>query len=216
MSSDIRSGDVVICVDDRANLGGKISDRQSQYIKASRYYRVIGIGFTKRGPGFSLQDVKSPADGFWYEARFRKIPPADEQFTQQMRACRPVRDLALLGTPPTLKQRKTAMLEELPALPATVSPGGREIWDWADRLSNEVHRRARIRELTAQIALFECGDCKRWMTRQCPKEVHDNRAGRSRGPSMKGLICGSFNECTSSLSIREKRRADLLATGPRP
>lgn len=78
----------------------------------------------------------------------------------------------------------------MPPLPRNVSPDGREIWDWAAKLSEATQRAQKIRELRADILRRprECGSCQKWMTRSCPKE--HNAGGRTRGPSMKAPICG--------------------------
>ena len=53
----------------------------------------------------------------------------------------------------------------LPQLPREVSPDGREIWDWAAKLSDAVHRADRARNLRADIAGIQrkCGSGTRWM-----------------------------------------------------
>ena len=35
-----------------------------------------------------------------------------------------------------------------------------------------------------------CGDCRLWMTRQCPREANVN--GWNKGPSMSAAICDKF------------------------
>lgn len=35
-----------------------------------------------------------------------------------------------------------------------------------------------------------CGDCKLWMTRECPKEKNVN--GRNYGPSVNDIVCELF------------------------
>ena len=93
-------------------------------------------------------------------------------------------------------------------LPQHVSPDGRELWDWAGRLSEHVHREDRLRKLRARIAPIgtRCGDCDKWMKSSlCPQERNVN--GYTRGPSCEGLKCAQFVEAGSATRLR----ADLLA-----
>jgi hypothetical protein len=95
-----------------------------------------------------------------------------------------------------------------PQLPCEISPDGGEIWDWASRFSEHIHRQARIRELAADIARSGCGDCKNWMkSRECPKEHNVN--GYSRGPSRNAPICSLFVEEPRTAELRQKRRDEL-------
>jgi hypothetical protein len=83
---------------------------------------------------------------------------------------------------------------KLPALPENISPDGREVWDWASRLSDATQKAHEIRELQSKIRRMqnECGSCSLWMTSSCPREVHDNRRGRSSGPSCSAIKCSNF------------------------
>lgn len=100
--------------------------------------------------------------------------------------------------------RKKQSLE----LPAQVSPDGHEIWDWAARFGNALHRQARIAELNAQIRKVRCGDCAHWMkSRVCPRERNVN--GWNRGPSCEDMPCGIFSEDPQSAKLRDERRAEL-------
>lgn len=85
-------------------------------------------------------------------------------------------------------------MSTIPQLPSEISPDGREIWDWAARLSAQAHRADEIRRLSTQIrnAETQCGGCAYWMTRQCPREQHSNKTGRSTGPSSQSLKCVEF------------------------
>lgn len=85
------------------------------------------------------------------------------------------------------------MSEDL-RLPQEISSDGREIWDWAARLSQATARAHRCRELSKAIreAENECGSCTKWMTDACPRERHDNKLGRKVGPSCKSLKCNEF------------------------
>lgn len=40
-----------------------------------------------------------------------------------------------------------------------------------------------------QAQFRRCGGCLFWMTKRCPREVHDNTAGHSRGPSSLEGAC---------------------------
>ncbi len=79
-------------------------------------------------------------------------------------------------------------------LPREISPDGKEIWDWATRLSKRVHTVQRLREIDADLAGIRagrCGDCDHWMkSRECPREANAN--GMSRGPSMNAPKCGEY------------------------
>ena len=102
-------------------------------------------------------------------------------------------------------------------LPAEISPDGREIWDWAAKLSDIAQRRDDAHKLAIRIRNMEttCGSCSRWMTRSCPGERHDNKKGRSVGPSSMSPKCGQFD--MDSLTRRElgpaqEKLAALTAT----
>lgn len=97
-------------------------------------------------------------------------------------------------------------MSEAPKLPAQVSLDGHELWDWAARFSEHVHRQEKIRQLKSRLAVIgtRCGDCDLWMkSSQCPREHNVN--GRSQGPSMNDCICGQFRKDADA----EKRRSDL-------
>lgn len=68
------------------------------------------------------------------------------------------------------------------------------IFDWAEALGKSVRLSNEISALREKIRIERdcCGSCIHWMTRACPREKHDNMTGRSRGPSMVSLKCGSF------------------------
>jgi hypothetical protein len=97
-------------------------------------------------------------------------------------------------------------VERAPQIPTSISPDGREIWDWAAKLSDHVHRQDKIRRLTADLAGIglRCGDCDKWMkSRECPRERNEN--GRQRGPSMNEPKCRQFVED----SFAKRHRAEL-------
>ena len=99
----------------------------------------------------------------------------------------------------------------LPQLPREVSSDGREIWDWAAKLSDAVHRADRARNLRADIAGIQgrCGSCAKWMTKACHLERNVN--GYSRGPSANDPKCGGFAMKAGSADLLEKWSAELVA-----
>ena len=108
----------------------------------------------------------------------------------------------------------------VPKLPTEISPDGREIWDWAAKLSAQVHRADEIKRLTQQIknAETQCGSCTHWMTRQCPREQHSNKTGRSTGPSSQSLKCEKFAMPQWQAKELDAAKAELLSltTGATP
>lgn len=99
-------------------------------------------------------------------------------------------------------------MSNVPPLPTEISSDGKEIWDWASRLSDQVAKAHKTRTLIAQIVELKttCGSCNLWMTRSCPREVHDNRKGRSSGPSCRAIKCEKF--VMSSLNARTLVQAE--------
>lgn len=102
----------------------------------------------------------------------------------------------------------------LPALPTEISGDGREVWDWAAKLSDRAHTVDQIKRLDEQArnARNTCGSCAQWMTRACPREKHSNQTGRSAGPSCKAAKCASFNITASaekSAASAEAQAAEL-------
>ena len=82
-----------------------------------------------------------------------------------------------------------------PEFPETMSPDGREVWDWAGKMPEYTYNIHKRRELWAEIVKCGtvCGDCDKWMkSRSCPREHNVN--GMSRGPSMNDSICPEFVE----------------------
>lgn len=97
-----------------------------------------------------------------------------------------------------------------PELPKHVSSDGREIWDWAAKLSEHTQRLHQMRLLRQDIAEIGqgCGCCDKWMkSRECPRERNVN--GRNHGPSMKGRVCSQYVEKPSSTARREELKAKL-------
>lgn len=83
----------------------------------------------------------------------------------------------------------------MPSLPSDISPDGREIWDWAGRLSKATQLAHDIRETQTKIRKLAttCGDCDKWMkSSECPAEKNVN--GRNHGPSSQALKCAQFKE----------------------
>ncbi len=98
------------------------------------------------------------------------------------------------------------MKVDMPLLPEHVSANGQEIWGWAHRMSEAMHRVHKIRDLQNGIARVgtRCGDCDKWMkSSQCPAEKNVN--GMSRGPSSEAFKCSQFVETATA----SKRRVDL-------
>ena len=85
-------------------------------------------------------------------------------------------------------------MAEIPTLPREISPNGKEVWDWASRLSDSAQRAHEIVTLRRKIRNMEnqCGSCAHWMTSSCPREMHSNKTGRSTGPSSQALKCSTF------------------------
>lgn len=98
-------------------------------------------------------------------------------------------------------------MSEIPKIPTEISTNGQEVWDWADRFSDHVHRLDRMRQLRVAIAEIDtvCGGCEKWMTRACPRETNVN--GWNKGPSCKSLKCAEYEE----KSWDAKRRTELQA-----
>ena len=96
--------------------------------------------------------------------------------------------------------------------PSEISSDGREIWDGAARLSAKARRADEVRRwLSQQIknAETQCGSCAHWMTRQCPREQHSNKTGRSAGPSSQSLKCNEFAMTAYQAKSLEAAKAKL-------
>jgi hypothetical protein len=98
-------------------------------------------------------------------------------------------------------------MSQAPRLPQEISPDGREVWDWAGRMSYHVQRLHRSREVWDAIVAGEsqCGSCSKWMTGACPREVQDNRRGHTVGPSCKAMKCDQF-----AMNSYDRKRIDGL------
>lgn len=94
MGEDFKVGDVVVCVDDGRDMRGNLRApvQRSKSLRRGHIYRIAWVGMTRaRVFGVKLLDDPAAAFGAWAADRFRKLPKADEQFTADMRACRPHR-----------------------------------------------------------------------------------------------------------------------------
>ena len=98
----------------------------------------------------------------------------------------------------------------IPPIPQQISNDGREIFDWANNLSNVITKQNRINELkTAIHKPSTCGACKKWMCSSlCPREVHQKN-GRYIGPSMNDAICNLFEEKAYDTERRKKLQEEL-------
>lgn len=96
----------------------------------------------------------------------------------------------------------------IPQLPEKVSNDGREIWEWAGKMSEYLYRQTRSIELREQISCIgKCGDCCKWMTKSCPREI--NVKGRLKGPSMNAIICNQYIEKQISSELRNELQKQL-------
>lgn len=93
--SGIDVGDLVVCI---SNPTGSDEEHtlwvEGEFIRVGASYRVLeacefwdgGLGLLFEGDPGNVDD-----DSAWDIVHFRKIESADEQFTEQIRACRPIR-----------------------------------------------------------------------------------------------------------------------------
>ena len=112
---------------------------------------------------------------------------------------------------PLLRTERGEPMTPIPKPPSEISSDGREIWDWAARLSAQAQRADEVRRLSQQIknAETQCGSCAHWMTRQCPREQHSNKTGRSAGPSSQSLKCNEFAMTAYQAKSLEAAKAKL-------
>lgn len=101
--------------------------------------------------------------------------------------------------------------EQMKAELVEISSDGREVFDWASRLSDRIHRADEIKRVAQQIrnAETQCGGCAYWMTSSCPRETHSNKSGRSTGPSSQAFKCSKFEMTRSTTASLEAARARL-------
>lgn len=107
----------------------------------------------------------------------------------------------------------------VPLPPQEISSDGREVWDWALRLSEYTQRIQRARELRKAISDCEntCGSCTKWMTDACPRESRDRLGRKVGGPSCNAVKCGQFvmqqYDVKRLAGLRSEYDAILKATG---
>lgn len=91
-----------------------------------------------------------------------------------------------------------------------ISNDGREIWDWAGRLGEQLELQARAQELRRAVSRVEstCGSCALWMTRGCPME-RPAGWGRYTGPSGDAKKCGAFEMSSGSAKSLDYAKAEL-------
>lgn len=97
-------------------------------------------------------------------------------------------------------------------LPTEISSDGREIWDWAARVAKYDGLIRQERHLLNQIhaTANKCGSCTKWMTRECGREVHDNKTGRWKGPHMNEHICRQFTISSHATTLSDTWTAELV------
>lgn len=98
----------------------------------------------------------------------------------------------------------------IPNLPQNISNDGREIFDWATKLSNQVAKVSRINELKNALCKSKlCGSCKHWMcSSDCPNEKLQ-RNGHYVGPSMNSNSCDKYVEKEWDKNNRIKLESEL-------
>lgn len=104
-------------------------------------------------------------------------------------------------------------VERMVRQPAEISPDGREVWDFAERLSGRVHTLDEIARLEKQVhnARNTCGSCTAWMTNGCPRENRDKRTGRKQGPSAMAIKCDRFSISASYAASAAKAEEKIAA-----
>lgn len=105
------------------------------------------------------------------------------------------------------------MVDKALSLSDRISNDGQEIWDWAAKLGGWAERQQQKRDLRQKIVNMqnECGSCRHWMTRACPREKHNNQTGRSVGPSSRAMKCAEFSMNASDAAQLAKAQAKLEA-----
>jgi len=97
MGEDIRAGDVVVCINARpAWIVAEPALSAFKRLEQGRFYRVERWGQNDSGKtgidiGVPNSDLWGGFADIWPAQCFRKLPPASEEFTEQMRACRPAK-----------------------------------------------------------------------------------------------------------------------------
>lgn len=105
-----------------------------------------------------------------------------------------------------------AMSREHLEIPERISPNGQELWEWAGRFSEHIHRVDRQRRLQQQLRELqrECGSCRLWMTRECSREAPNGLTGYSKGPSMSAPICSQFVMSAASVASQRVWESELV------
>lgn len=88
-------GEVVVCVDNEPDW----HDPKADLLVVGRFYRIGAIGPGKNGAtalAFRAPELRSDVNRGWAfrSTRFRKLPKADQSFTDMIRACKPVKEPA--------------------------------------------------------------------------------------------------------------------------
>lgn len=88
-------GEVVVCVDDRLNPDfGPSRLRRGKFYKVARIGAICNNSVFGRGGTLFLEEVPSESLSGFSAKRFRKLPKADQSFTDMIRACKPVKEPA--------------------------------------------------------------------------------------------------------------------------
>lgn len=94
---DFDVGDVVVCVAGNCGAACHAGDKPSELVEG-RAYRVAGLvppelyhGDCVFGVHLVEMPPRSARDGGYCAARFRKVRPASDEFTRQMRSLRPIK-----------------------------------------------------------------------------------------------------------------------------
>lgn len=87
---------------------------------------------------------------------------------------------------------------------ASVSAAIDKFLEWDMKRTTAVGHLAEAARLDA-VAANKCGNCRHWMTRQCPREANVN--GHRHGPSSGGFPCNIFAEDTGAFGPRQWRDA---------
>lgn len=91
--SDIRAGDVVVCVDaswDYDHTPDQVAEIR-RYLRVGRHYRVDQVGTFKGVPTLYLSGIpEGPWREGWLPSRFRKIKAPKTKLSERIRKCRPI------------------------------------------------------------------------------------------------------------------------------
>lgn len=89
---DFGPGDLVVCVDVGEIIFAGFIHEGGDRLVFGRAYRCVWLRDIEGFPACGLAEVRSKdRTGGFLALRFRKIDKADEQFTAQIRACKPVK-----------------------------------------------------------------------------------------------------------------------------